>query len=164
MMLLKLKICREVWIPSSLPCIPGLVQLEGWWPPLWPSWTADEAESWMFQTSRYCLHGLWPLGTGKALWGGNPKQFHMLQEKNIWKQHESDALCMHLQTVVSDYVPQMLLSHQLYCWSPAKYAGIYCSSLKSDVFKGNIYPESSLTCDDSINRRLARKTNLLQGI
>lgn len=46
-----------------------------------------------------------------------------------------------------------------------KRVGVYRAAFpKADIFPGNIYPQPWLTCDGSISRRLAGKTNSHPGI
>lgn len=173
-MLLKVKICGDVWIQSFLPCIPVLVQLEGWWPPPWPSWTTDGAESWMFQTLRYCLHGLWLLGIDGDRESPGKKPHKTISYslggeqhlKTTWAWctlHRSPNGGVSSGPTTAPFKPAAT-AEVLLIWLSSMCGNLLYYFLKSDVFKGNIYPQSSLTCDDSINCRLARKTNLLQGI
>lgn len=189
MMLLKVRTCGEVWMPSFLPCMPISVKLEDWWSLSSYSWRINSAFHLKYSSFfiLYCLYGFDFLGEYR--WGqGKPRKQSYCKclrrrslENNMspmpnasgeealkttWVQcsllHRSPHGGVGLGPTDIPFTPAVTAI--LLIWlSPSAGNLLYCF-LKSDVFKGNIYPQSSLTCDDSINCRLARKTNLLQGI
>lgn len=146
-----------------LPSVPGLVQPGGCWPPPDPPEQSMKLNLGWFRhwgtvrgDSAFLGKDRW--GQGETGVGGkkNPQIISCssgeehLKTTQIWHAlHVSPKGGVGLDPTNASFTPAATVEVLLIWLSPMCGNWLYCF-LKSDVFKGNIYPQASLTCDDSI--------------
>lgn len=108
MMLLKVRTCGEVWMPSFLPCMPISVisVLEDWWSLSWYSWRINSAFHLKYSSFfiLYCLYGFDFLGEYR--WGqGKPRK-------------QSYCKCLRRRSLENNMSPMLFVTQvsTWWCW------------------------------------------------